>query len=294
MGYGFQEVITYSLTSLEMLNKLLPEAYPLEPMPLRVANPMTADQEYLRPNLRANLLAALSANQRHEDGGIRLFELGKVYLPRQKDLPDEPEMVCGILSGSRLEKSWRVEDDLLDFFDAKGVVEGLLSQLGVEASFKECSDESLHPNRQAAIVIAGDRLGVVGELHPEVSQAFEISGAVYLFEINVTTLLPFTLEYKRFQPILRFPATVRDMALVIDAGITHHRVQDIIKSFPLVEQVTIFDVYAGEQVPPDKKSLAYRITFQSPTHTLTDEEVNRVQQQIQDKLSSELGATLRS
>jgi phenylalanyl-tRNA synthetase beta chain len=293
-GYGFQEVITYSLISLEMLNKLLPEAYPLEPVPLRVANPMTADQEYLRPNLRANLLAALSENRRHEDGGIRLFELGRVYLPRQKDLPDEPEVLCGILSGPRVEMSWQGRDELLDFFDAKGMVEGLLSRLGVEASFEEGGDESLHLSKQAAIVIAGNRLGVVGELHPKVAEAFEISGTVYLFEINVTALLPFTLGYRRFQPILRFPATVRDMALVIDAGITHQKVQDIIKSFPLVEQVTLFDVYTGEQVPPGKKSLAYRITFQSPTHTLTDEEVNQVQQQILDKLSSELGATLRS
>ncbi|GAF78872.1 unnamed protein product, partial [marine sediment metagenome] len=250
--------------------------------------------EYLRPSLRANLLAALSANRRHEDSGIRLFELGTVYLPRPKDLPDEPEVVCGILSGSRLEKSWRVEDDLLDFFDAKGVVEGLLSQLGVEASFEECSDESLHPNRRAAIVIAGSRLGVVGELHPKVLQSFEISGDVHLFEINLTALLPFTIGHKMFQPMPRFPAVVRDMALVVNAEITHRKVQDIIKSFPLVSQITLFDVYAGEQVPTGKKSLAYRITFQSPTHTLTDEEVNRVQQQILDKLSNELGATLRS
>ncbi len=292
-GYGFQEVITYSLTSLEMLNKLLPEPHPLEPTPLRVANPMTADQEYLRPNLRANLLAAFAANRRHEEGGIRLFELGKVYLPRSGDLPDEPEMVCGVLSGSRLEKSWRVEEDLLDFFDAKGVVEGLLSQLGVEVSFEECSDESLHPNSRADIVIAGNRLGVVGELHPKVAQAFEISEAVYLFETNLTALLPFALKYEMFQPIPRFPAVVRDMALVVDAEISHQKAQDIITGFSLVKHATIFDVYVGEQVPPGKKSFAYRITFQSPDYTLTDEEVNRVQQQILDKLSSKLGATLR-
>ena len=293
-GYGFQEVITYSLTGLEMLTKLLPEPFPLEPVPLRVANPMTADQEYLRPNLRANLLAALSLNQRHEDGGIRLFELGKVYQPRQNDLPEEPEVLCGILTGQRLELSWQGGDELLDFFDAKGMVEGLLRRFGVEASFEECDDESLHLSKQAAVVIGGNRLGVVGELHPKVAEAFEISGTVYLFEINVTALLPFTLGYKRFQPVLRFPAIVRDMALVIDAQITHQKVQALIKSFPLVEQVTLFDVYSGEQVLPDKKSLAYRITFQSPTHTLTDEEVNQVQQKILDKLSHDLGATLRS
>ncbi len=294
IGYGFQEIITSSLIGLEMLEKLVPELRPPEPMPLRVANPMTTSQEYLRPNLRVSLLAALEDNRRYEDGGIRLFELGKVYLPRSKDLPDEPDVLCGILSGPRLERSWRGENELLDFFDAKGVIEGLLNQLGVEARFEECSDESLCLGKQAAIVVADNRLGVVGELHPKVLQSFEISGAVYLFEIDLAALLPFTIDHKMFQPIPRFPAIIRDMALVIDAGVTNQRIQDIIKRFPLVNQVTIFDVYSGEQVPSGKKSFAYRVTFQSPTHTLTDEEVDKVQQQILDKLSSEFGATLRS
>ncbi len=293
-GYGFQEVITYSLTSREMLNRLLPESHSLEPVPLRVANPMTTDQEYLRPNLRANLLTALAANRRHEEGSIRLFELGRIYLPHPKDLPNEPEVLCGILSGSRLDKWWRDESGLMDFFDAKGLVEGLLSQLDVQASFEVSEDESLHPNKQASIVIAGNRLGVIGELHPKVLDAFEISGNVYLFEINLTALLPFTVGHRVFQPISRFPAIVRDIALVVDTGVTHHQVQDIISGFPLVSQVTIFDVYTGGQLPPGKKSLAYRITFQSSSHTLTDEGVNKIQQQIIDKLARELGAVLRT
>jgi phenylalanyl-tRNA synthetase beta chain len=293
VGYGFQEVITYSLTSLEMLNKLNSEAHPVAPAPLRLVNPMTADQEYLRPTLRANLLAVLSANRRHEDDGIRLFELGKTYLPRPNDLPGEPEMLCGLLSGTRLEKSWQGNGGLLDFFDAKGVVEGLLNQLGVAASFARSDDESFHPARQAAIAIGGNKLGVVGELHPKVAEAFDISEPAYLFEIDVSALLSFTLGHKMFQPIPRFPATVRDIALIVDTDISHQQISEIIKSFPLVEQVTIFDVYSGEQVPPGKKSVAYRITYQSPTQTLTDEEVNKVQQQILDRLNKELGATLR-
>ncbi len=293
-GYGFQEVITYSLTSLEMLEELLSDTHSVKPVPLRMSNPMTADQEYLRPNLRANLLAVLVANRRHEDGGIRLFELGRVYLARPGDLPNEPEVLCGLLSGPRLEKSWRGGDDLFDFYDAKGVIEGLLNQLDVEASFEEYSDESLHPNRQAAIVIEGNRLGVIGELHPKVVQNLEISEIVCLLEINLAMLLPFTVGHKMFQPIPRFPTVVRDMALVVDADITHKKVQNIIRAFPLVSEVAIFDVYSGEQVPPGKKSLAYRVAFQSPSHTLTDEEVNKVQQQILDKLSHELGATLRT
>jgi len=293
-GYGFQEVITYSLTSLEMLNKLRPEAHPIEPVPLRVANPMTADQEYLRPTLRANLLAALTENRKHEEGGIRLFELGKIYLPQPKDLPGEPEALCGLLSGARLEKSWHSDGGLLNFFDTKGVVEGLLKQLGVDASFEPSDDESLHPAKQAAIAIGDNRLGVVGELHPKVLEAFDISETAYLFEIKVTDLLPFTVGHKMFQPIPRFPTTVRDIALIVDTGISHQQVLDIIKSFSLVNQVTVFDVYSGKQVPPGKKSIAYRITYRSPTRTLTDEAVNKVQQQILSKLSQQLGATLRA
>jgi len=293
-GYGFQEVITYSLTSEEMLNKLLPEPHLFKPEPLRLANPMTAEQEYLRTNLRANLLAALAANRRHEEDSIRLFELGRVYLSRPSNLPDESEVLCGILSGPRLDKWWQGENGLVDFFDAKGAVEGLLGQLGVEASFELSQDESLHPTRQAAIIIAGNRLGVVGEAHPKVLEAFDLSENACLFEINVTALSPFTVGHKMFQTIPRFPVTVRDMALVVDTEITHQQLQDIIKSFPLVSRVTIFDVYSGEQVPPGKKSLAYRVIYQSPTHTLAEKEVNKVQQQILEKLTREFGATLRT
>ncbi len=293
VGYGFQEIVTYSLTGLEMLHRLTPEKSPPGPASLRLVNPMTAEQEYLRPSLRANLLATLSANRKHEDDGIRLFELGKVYLPQEKDLPAEPEILCGLLSGSRLEKSWHGDGGTLDFFDAKGAVEGLLKHLNIEGSFEKSDDAGLHPARQAAIVTGGNRLGVVGELHPKVTEAFDISEPACLFEIDVTSLAPLTVTHKMFQPVPRFPPTVRDIALVVDASIKHQQALDIIQSFPLVSQVTLFDVYSGKQVPQGKKSLAYRITYQSPAHTLTDREVDKVQQQILSKLSGELGATLR-
>ncbi len=291
---GLQEVVTYSLISKEMLTRLSPEPHVIEPTPLRVANPMTAEQEYLRPNLRANLLTAFRVNRRYEDGGIRLFELGKVYLPQAKGLPDEREVLCGVLSGPRLEKSWLSGDELFDFFDAKGVAEGLLGHLGIQASFEPCSDESFQPAKQAAMVVGGNRLGVVGELRPKVLESFEIAGSTYLFEIDLVALLPLTIGHRVFKPIPRFPAVVRDIALVVDGGVANQKVVNIIEGFPLVERVRLFDVYSGEQVPKDKKSLAYRITYQSPAHTLTDDEVSKVQEQILDRLSSELGATLRA
>ena len=163
----------------------------------------------------------------------------------------------------------------------------------MDPSFEKYQEGSLHPNKQATIVVNGKTVGVVGELHPKVSLAFELASPTYLFEISLTALLPFTTGHRMFQPILRVPSVVRDIALVVDSGVSHQQVEGIIKSFPLVKQVTVFDVYSGEQVPAGKKSLAYRVTFQSPTHTLTDEEVNKVQQKILNKLSRELGASLR-
>jgi phenylalanyl-tRNA synthetase beta chain len=292
-GYGFQEVVTYSLTSREVLEKAFTSPV-LEPEPLRLANPMTQDQEYLRTSLRGSLLSALAANVRREEGVIKLFELGRVYLPRDRDLPAEPEFVCSLLAGSGQPKSWPGGEEPVDFFTIKGVVEGLLTQLGVTASFKAASDPGLRPGRQAAAFVGDSKIGVLGELHPRIDQAFDISCQVYLFELDLAALLPHTLGHKTFQPLPRFPAVARDIALVVDVSVTHRQIVDIIIGFPLVSQVALFDVYTGSQVPRGRKSLAYHIGFQSETHTLTDEEVDRVQQQILDRLSGELGASLRS
>ncbi|MBI2831952.1 MAG: phenylalanine--tRNA ligase subunit beta [Chloroflexi bacterium] len=292
-GYGFHEGVTYSLASLELLTRLIPEPHPLEPPPVRLDNPMSAEQEYLRTSLRANLLVAFAANRRHEDGGIRLFEAGKVYLPHRKELPEEREMVCGVMGGSRFDASWHGNNESLDFYDAKGIVEALLGHLGIDATFEKGADEGLHPGRQAAIVKGDTKLGIVGEVHPRVAQAFEIAESVYLLELNLAALLPFATVDRVFHPVPRFPSVVRDIALIVDAGVSHRQVHDIIRSFSLVTEAKVFDVYSGEQVPPGKASLAYRLVYQSPSHTLTDDDVNKVQEKILARLSRELGATLR-
>jgi phenylalanyl-tRNA synthetase beta chain len=297
VGCGFQEVITFSLTSLQQLNMLTPDPGTPQPVPLRVVNPMSADQEYLRPNLRANLLATLASNRRHEDGGIRLFELGRVYRPRPDDLPAEPEVLCGILSGPRTERSWLGGDGLFDFYDVKGAIEALMEHIGVSLGFENSHDAGLHPTRQAAVVIEGDgkktTVGVIGELHPKVADGFEIAGTIGLFEIDVNALLPFTILRRMYRPVWRFPGTIRDLALVVDAGVTHRQVMDIFRGFALISEVELFDVYSGKQVAAGQKSMAYRLVYQSPTHTLTDEEVSRVQEQVLRRLTGELGAALR-
>jgi len=293
-NFGFNEVINFTLIGADLMNKMMPDPHPIEPAPLRLLNPMTAELELLRPTLRPGLLAMLATNRRHEEGRVRLFELGRVYIRRTNDLPDEPEMLCGVMSSASVNKVWLDDSAPFDFFDAKGAVEGLLKHLDIEVSYLPGNDESLHPANQAAIVANGSKVGVVGEVHPKVLAAFDIVEHAYLFEIKVNNLVPFATGLKRYQPIPRFPAIVRDLALVLDEKVTHQQVLDVLKSYPLVAQAAIFDVYSGKQVPPGKKSLAYRIVYQSPTQTLTEDEVNGVQDKILMRLNKQFGAVLRT
>lgn len=290
---GFQEVLTYSLTSIDLLNKIFPDKELSLPQPLKVANPMSREQEYLRTSLRANLLATLAINQRHETGGIKLFEIGKVFIPQKDDLPEERCKLCAVLSGERSEVSWRQHSGLVDFFDAKGVVECLLSWIGTEIKFIISKDDSLHPGKGTTILIGEIQIGVIGELHPKVVEDFEILGSVYLIEIDITELSAFADSFKKYVPLPRFPSVVRDIALVASEEVTYEQVKNIIKSFPLVSEVTLFDLYRGEQVPQGKKSFCFRVKYQSPTQTLTEEQVTQVQRQILNTLYSNLGLVLR-
>lgn len=291
---GFQEILTYSLTSLEMMSKLSPELRLIGPAPIRVAHPMSREQEYLRTSLRVGLLSVLARNERYQESSIRLFEIGKVFLPRKGDLPLEKEMLCAVLSGLERGLFWRGKTEPVDFFVAKGVVETLLSRLGLVASFEATEDESLCPGRSARIIVGDDKVGVIGELHPKVSGAFELSEAAYLIEIDLDKLSSLIASTKEYEPISRYPSTTRDIALLVDEQITYQQIYAIIQGFPLVNQVTLFDLYVGEQVPAGKKSFAFKIVYQSPTHTLTDEEVDRVQQRILGRLEQEVGAVLRA
>jgi len=245
--------------------------------------------------MRPTLLSTLASNLRYQDQSIRLFEVGRIYLPQEKDLPREQEMVAGLIWGSRNERSWLSDGGESDFFDAKGVVETLLDRLGIVARFEPGNDPALHPGRCAAITASGELLGVVGQLQPAMAEAFELGRfPVYLFELELKKLLDFIPGKQRYQPLPRFPAVMRDLALVVDISLPHERIEQILKSSPLVSQVTLFDFYSGEQVPAGKKSLAYHLVYQSLEHTLTDNEVDQAQQLLLEKLRIELGATLRA
>ncbi|MCL2281672.1 MAG: phenylalanine--tRNA ligase subunit beta [Dehalococcoidia bacterium] len=290
-GFGFQELITYALTNRQTLGKGLNAELTCEP--LRVAHPMSSEEECLRTNLRGNVLSALSANIHREEGAICFFEVGHVYLQKIGDLPYEPEILCGVLTSTGIEKVWLGRKEPIDFFDAKGAVDGLLEALDIKAVFQVSTDAGLHMGSQASIILNNQEIGVLGAIHPKVAQVFELPVNTYLFEIDLTKILPYTNGSAHYEQLPRFPVVIRDLALVLDTGISHQQVLDIIESFSLVKSVALFDVYAGKQVAEGKKSLAYSLTFQSVDHTLTDAEVDKVMDAILHKLQSVLGAVLR-
>ena len=294
---GMQEVISYSLTDRATLDAV--DAGDGGPEPIRVANPMSSEMQVLRTSLRGSVLRTLASNLRVSRGeGLRLFEIGSVYLAREeakeRELPEERQMVVGVLAGPRGDVSWLVEQGDMDFFDAKGVVESVSDGLSVEVEYEPSSDSIMRPGRTARLTCDGSPVGVVGEVDPRVLGRFDVDVGVAMFEIDVEALCRAVGEEAGgFAGVSRFPESERDFALVVDESVPSARIQKIIRQHKLVVRAAPFDVYSGEGVAAGKKSIAYRVAFQSPSGTLTTAEVDRAQGDILRRLGREVGAELR-
>ena len=291
---GIQEVINYPLVTLQQLEQV--EQLDPANLPMRVTNPMSADREYLRTTLRASLLATLAANQGHGAGPFRLFEAGRVFWPREGDLPDERETVAGVLAGLRHEPSWLEDDSLLDFYDAKGVVELVLNRLGVSATYEPSDDPSFHPGRCAVIKVEDAVIGVVGEVHPVVMDRLGLeSPQVAAFELYLGPILAALPDgQQQFEPLPRYPSATRDLALVMPTDVDAGQVTRLILRHQGVDRADLFDIYAGENLAEGTKSLAFHVYFQARDRTLTNEEVNRSLDGLLRILERELKVTLRA
>lgn len=293
IGCGVQEVINYSLTNLETMKKLYPVKENKGPEPLKLANPMSKELVCLRTEMRSGILTSLSRNQRFQQKNIRLFELGKVYIKSESELPLEKEILCSVVSSEQEQIFWEGEPENINFFMVKGLVSTLLTRLGLEPDFVSGQDDSFKTSNITRILSNNVEIGILGQLHPLVVSAFDISGEVYLFEIDIEKVCSLSESKYIFKPIPRYPSVVRDIALVVDDKITFKQLVDTIKKFELVTKVDLFDYYKGEQVPAGKKSLAFRLNYQADDHTLKDEEISRVQRGILDGVFKNFGATLR-
>lgn len=302
---GMTETISYAMTTLDALARVMPREHLALYPPLRVLNPISADHEYLRPTLRASILMTLAPNIKHDRGEIAIFEAARTYertdgatMESKHDgedhLPTEREAVVGAITGRRLDRWGRPGDDSVDFFDAKAYVEDLMRGLGADATFTAADDEyALAPGRTAAINVAGTRVGVLGQVHPAVAAAFGIEQDVFVFDVILDDLLPLLGAQRKATAVSRFPAVEQDLALVVEDATPAGALQAIIEAAPLVRSARVFDVYTGDQVPRGKKSVAFAVTYQSPDHTLTDDDVARAQRKIVERLRRDHAADLR-
>ncbi len=303
---GMHEVISYSLTTLDAIARVMSrEELAIYP-PYRMRNPITADHEYLRPTLRASLLQTLASNLRYQEGEVAIFETARTYQRPDERLaqsgrpfgeellPLETEHVAGVVSGRRLDRWGRPGDEQLDFFDAKAYVEDLMRGLGADAEYVAAGEFAMLPGRTAEVRVGGERVGVVGQVHPDVAEAFGVEQEAFLFDVALDALLPFAKAIRKAAPVSRFPAVEQDLALIVDRDVAAGDIARIIEAASLVRSATVFDVYTGDQVPAGKKSVAFSVAYQSDDHTLTDEEVAKAQRRLLERLRREFNAELRA
>lgn len=299
VGCGLQEILSYAFTSLDSIQRAQMGQDTVDVSTyIRVANPISQEREFLRQSLLPSMLETLRTNSRYRQR-MMLFEIGKVYLPQPgEELPREPRRLAIGLTGAIQPPSWYDAEDppQLGFAHLKGIVDTLLQRLHIPGvRFVPATHHALHPTRTATLQLAGQVLGVMGEVHPQVREQFALpEQPVVLLELELDTLLEHC-QTRRYQPLPRFPAVLEDMALVVDADLPAQMVEDAIRQAggDLLRQVALFDLYQGEQIPSDKKSLAYALTFQATDRNLTEDEVRIVYQHIQQHTAATLGAQSR-
>ncbi len=296
---GLFEVITYSFHNprhLDLLN--LPADHKLRDAVV-IKNPLSEEQGMMRTTLLPGLLDVVARNLNKRNKNLRFYELGKIYSKGaypQAALPDE-KTVLGMVATGRKEKEWLYGEEEYGFFYLKGVVENILKSLGIPAyTFKQVQTVPwLHPGRTASIFIDEEELGIIGEIHPLVLEKYDISQRVTFSQLDVELLIAKAQERPVYQPIPRYPAVSRDLAIVVPDKVENASIEKVITRVGqgLLRQIRLFDLYRGQQVTEGYKSMAYSLTWQAEDRTLTDEEVNALHQQIEEALSQELGADLR-
>jgi len=296
--HGYNEVINYSFTSPAFADRIgLPPDDPRR-QPLRILNPLAEDVSVMRTTLIPGLMETVQYNLSRKNSNLKLFELKKVFLPQEGErLPKEVKLLAGVALGFDRGPHWASPQRPVDFYDIKGCVEDLLDALQIkDAKFIKAEDVPyLHPGKASKVVLDQEVLGVLGEIHPEVSGRYEVRGKGYLFEMDFSKMVKRAGEERRFQALPKFPAVERDLSVVVDQAMEAEEVMDAIRTFrqPYVEEVTLFDVYQEPPIPEGKKGISYRIRYQAKDRTLTDEEVNQYHEKILSRLKEVFQLDLR-
>ncbi|RXI49000.1 phenylalanine--tRNA ligase subunit beta [Clostridium tetani] len=287
IGSGLNQSISYSFVSPKIFDKILiPEDNNLRNT-VKIKNPLGEDYSLMRTTTLASIMEALSRNYSRNNSYARLFEMGKVYIPSQdeKVLPEERNTLVIGMYGE------------VDYLNLKGILENLIEELNIEKSSykRESEHPTFHPGKTAKLYVNKEFAGLLGEIHPDVLDNYDIDEKCYIAELNLDVLFKNANIEKKYTALPKFPAVDRDMALLVDDEVLVQDIESIIrnKGGKILEDVKLFDVYKGTQIPEGKKSVAYSIVYRMPNRTLTDAEVTKVHDKIVRTLENNLGAELR-
>lgn len=296
---GLYETISFALTNEETFNKLnIPQDSPLRKA-VPIMNPLSDEYPLVRTTLLSSIFDNLARNLARKNDDVALFEVGSVFFPKAlpvTELPDEVVKIAGAITGRRNAQGWNQTNDMVDFYDAKGIIEELFANLRVTRYTVEAGTHyAMHPGKTALFKKGRDVIATVGEVHPAVLSAYGITKPVYIFELDATTVMKYMAKDLKYKALPKYPATSRDLAMLVDIDVN---AADIEKAMTKaagqnLTQITLFDVYTGKQVEEGKKSLAFSLTFQSNDKTLTDAEIDPAIEKIVVKLQKDFNANLR-
>lgn len=287
---GYQEVVNFAF-----VEEAWERDFAASDDPVRLANPIASQLAVMRSTLIGGLVANLSTNLKRKQARVRLFEAGRVFRHDPAGQPvagyTQPWRLGGLAYGAAQPEQWGNPARAVDFFDVKGDLEALLAP--AELRFERLSHPALHPGRAARVFCAGHDIGLIGELHPQWVQRYDLPQAPVLFELDLDAVKAARLP--AYQELSRYPAVVRDLALIVDHDVALQTLLDGLRAGlpPLVRDVRLFDIYTGKGVEEGKKSLAFRIVMQDTQRTLQDAEVDAAMQQIIALLQTAFAARLR-
>ena len=282
---GYDEIITYSFISPTYYDKIGWAPEDPRRRSLKILNPLGEDTSIMRTTTLPSMLEILARNYNFRNKSARLYELGRIYLPRADGLADEPKVLSLGAYGD------------IDFFGLKGVVEALLHSIRVGGvSYQACRDNaSYHPGRCATVCVGGEQIGVLGQIHPTVCANYGVDTALYCAELSFEALMRFQGPEPEYVPLPKFPSVARDIAVVCDASIPVATLENCISrgARGLLKEVELFDIYTGAPIPSGKKSVAFNLTLRSDERSLTAAEADEDVKSVLELLQKELGAVLR-